>query len=163
MKHLVYILLGSNLGDRLGYLQRAREEMNKMAGEISDVSHVYETEPIDMESELSFLNQAVKLETDLSPLDLLKSLHGIEKKFGRLRLEKLAPRTIDLDIGLYDNQEFTSEHLTIPHPRLHVRNFVLAPLSEIAGNVLHPLLGHTISELYKLSSDQGEVSILAGS
>ncbi len=163
MTHVAYILLGSNLGDRHGYLQRAREEMNKNTGVISSVSHIYETEPIGMESDLSFLNQAVKLETDLTPVELLKSLHGIEKKYGRLRLEKLSPRTIDLDIVLYDNQEFTSEYLTIPHPRLHVRNFVLAPLSEIAGNVLHPVLGRTISELYKLSSDQGEVSILAES
>ena len=116
-----------------------------------------------MSSELSFLNQAVKLETHLDPGQLLSSLQEVERMLGRTRSEKMTPRTIDLDIGLYDDLELITPELIIPHPRLHMRNFVLAPLSEIAGEVRHPTYDRTISELYKDSSDHGEVSILAGS
>jgi len=160
MTHVAYILLGSNLGDRLSYLHRAMELMNEHSGTITAVSHVYETEPWMMMSDLPFLNQAAKLETDLRPSLLLKSLQGVQQMLGRSHSEKMTGRTIDLDIGLYDDEEISSAELKIPHPRLHLRNFVLAPLSEIAGHVIHPVFKLTISELYKHSSDDGEVSIL---
>jgi 2-amino-4-hydroxy-6-hydroxymethyldihydropteridine diphosphokinase len=163
MTHVAYILLGSNLGDRLNYLGLAREKMNKQSGAVIAVSNIYETEPWKISTDLPFLNQAVKIETKLAPVQLLKSLHEIERNLGRIRTETRSSRTIDLDIGLYDDIEFTSRNLTLPHPRLHLRNFVLAPLSEIAGDVLHPILGLTISELYKHSPDRSEVSILARS
>lgn len=163
MTHVAYILLGSNLGDRLNYLNRAREKMNELSGEVMAVSNVYETEPWMMSSDLPFLNQAVRLETALAPNPLLKSLQEVEQTLGRIRGEKMTARTIDLDIGLYDDIVFNVSELVIPHPRMHIRNFVLAPLAEIAGDVTHPILGRTISELYKDSSDHGEVSILAGS
>lgn len=161
--HVAYILLGSNLGDRLDYLSRAREKINELSGDLIAVSKVYETEPWMMSSELSFFNQAVKLETHLDPYILLKTLHDIESSLGRIRQGKMTSRTIDLDIGLFDDLVINDADIVVPHPRLHMRNFVLAPLSEIAGDVCHPVFNQTISELYKSSSDVGEVSILAES
>ena len=133
-------MLGSNLGDRKMFLEKAQEEMIASIGNLIKVSNVYETEPWKMDSKLPFLNMAVKVKTKLTPIAVLNELLKIEQMLGRIREEKWVSRTIDLDIALYDNIVLNEADLIIPHPRLHLRNFVLAPLAEIAGGEIHPIL-----------------------
>lgn len=161
MTHNAYVLLGTNLGDKLAYLKRATELIEQRCGSIERYSSIYETSAWGIETQPSFLNQAVLVRTELSPIQLLQALLGIETDMGRHRTTKWAPRTIDLDIAFYDALVLDSKSLVVPHPRIHERNFALAPLCEIAPDLLHPVLKRTISELLEDSSDAGEVTILA--
>lgn len=153
-------MLGSNLGDRKAFLEKAQEEMIAAIGKLTSTSSIYETEPWKMDSNLPFLNMAVMMLTELAPLDVLSELLKIEESLGRVREEKWVSRTIDLDIALYDNLVLNTTDLILPHPRLHLRNFVLAPLAEIAGSEIHPILNLSIDDLLKQSPDQSEVAIL---
>jgi len=156
----VYVSLGSNLGDRLQYLKGAIgriEEAEKIS--IKKLSAVYETQPVGYENQGWFLNLVLEVETSLDPLSLLDHLLSIEDQLGRKREEKWGPRSIDVDILLYNNQVVDSERLTIPHPRMHKRKFVLILLAQIAPQLLHPLLKKSMSELIENCEDKSVVKL----
>jgi 2-amino-4-hydroxy-6-hydroxymethyldihydropteridine diphosphokinase len=145
--HESFLLLGSNMGDRNLFLQEARMLIEKKAGAIRQTSGIYETAPWGIETQASFLNQVLVIETSLHPELLMQTLLSIENEMGRVREEKMGPRTIDIDILFYDDLIHNSNDLIIPHPLLHLRRFVLQPLSEINPSKKHPLLQQSIAQL----------------
>jgi len=158
VQNRVYLLLGSNLNDREHLLSMAIKELALRIGEINRTSSIYETEPWGFESSEPFLNQVVRVATSLSPKALMKEIIRIELNLGRKRnASGYASRTIDIDILLYGDKVIKEDGLTIPHPRMAERLFTLIPLGEIDGNLIHPVLGITISELIRLCVDQGRV------
>ncbi len=144
----VYLSLGSNLGDREAHLQRALGQLAGL-GFITKGSSYYETEPVEFTTQPEFLNCAVEMETTLTPQHLVAGILAIERDMGRNRAEQppKGPRTIDIDILLFGDVVVHSPELTLPHPAMHTRRFVLEPLAEIAPDVRHPLLHCTILEL----------------
>jgi 2-amino-4-hydroxy-6-hydroxymethyldihydropteridine diphosphokinase len=140
---MIYLSLGSNLGDRAENLRRAIEELHG----VRRVSSVYETQPADVPDQAWFLNCVVKIETDQEPLELLHTLQAIEQRLGRVRTVPRGPRTVDLDILFFGDTVMETPELTIPHPRLEVRRFVLEPLAEIAPEFRHPVTGRSVTEM----------------
>lgn len=145
---MVAIGLGSNLGDRLGRLAEARHRLERLLDALR-MSSIYETDPVGDERQPPYLNAVAVGTTDLTPLALLHALHGIEADLGRERPFPNAPRTIDLDLLFYDMLVIDTPILTLPHPRLHERFFVLVPLAELAPGLRHPQLNQTIEELLR--------------
>jgi 2-amino-4-hydroxy-6-hydroxymethyldihydropteridine diphosphokinase len=143
---IVYLSLGSNLGDRTAHLKTAIERLRAF-GEVVAVSSFYETEPVEFAAQPWFLNCVVKLDTEKMPKQLLAGILRLEHEMGRQRKQKKGPRTIDLDILLFGNSIIRSPGLTVPHPAMHERRFVLEPLAEIAAGLRHPVLKKTIREL----------------
>jgi len=144
----VFLLLGSNRGERSVLLARARKLIAELAGRVLRVSAVYESEPWGFEDETLFLNQVVEIKTELAAEDLLTCLLEIEKQLGRVRQGSgYGARTMDIDILFYGSQIISTARLTVPHPRLHERRFTLVPLAEIAIAFVHPVLGETIGEI----------------
>jgi 2-amino-4-hydroxy-6-hydroxymethyldihydropteridine diphosphokinase len=152
-----YLLTGSNLGQREEFLQKALEQISLRAGRCSGVSSLYETAPWGKTDQPSFLNQAIELETSLSPQELLNVLLEIELELGRTRQEKYGPRTIDIDILLYGNEVIQEPQLQIPHPQLGNRRFALLPLLELAPELAHPVTGISIKALLDQCPDEGLV------
>jgi len=149
--------LGSNLGDPARNLARARMRLEKAGIEILKASSVYRTEPVDVTDQPWFRNQALEVRTELGPRELLAAVLTIERDMKRVRTVDKGPRTIDIDILLAGGAVIEAPELTIPHPRLAVRNFVLVPLAEIAPRAVHPVLGKTIGELARTSPDRSAV------
>ena len=146
MPELAYLSLGSNLGNREQHLRDAIQRLQSI-GTVRSVSSLYETEPVEFTEQPDFLNCAVALETSASPAQLMVQLLDIEKTLGRQRIQKKGPRTIDLDLLLFGDQVINAPELTIPHPAMHQRRFVLVPLAEIAPGARHPIFKKTIREL----------------
>ncbi len=141
-----YLSLGSNLGDREALLRRALSRLAAVAQVIA-VSSFYETEPVEFNEQPRFVNCAVLIATSKTPQELMASLLDIERQLGRQRAEKKGPRLIDIDILLFDDNVISLNELTIPHPAMQQRRFVLEPLVEIAADAVHPVLKKTIREL----------------
>ncbi len=143
-----FIAFGSNLGNRLEHLQAGKQELEAQAGIVSAQSRVFETEPVGgPDHQGAYLNAVVQLETGLSAHDLLGVLLGIERSRGRERRERWGPRTLDLDVLLYGDQIIDTPDLTVPHPRLFERAFVLEPLSDLVPNLVIPGIGQTVDDL----------------
>ncbi|MGQ9916532.1 MAG: 2-amino-4-hydroxy-6-hydroxymethyldihydropteridine diphosphokinase [Bryobacteraceae bacterium] len=149
--------LGSNLGDRRGHLRAALAEMRR-AGRLLAVSPLYETEPVGLRDQPLFLNAVARLETELAARQLLEQLLDIEAERGRARREKDGPRTLDLDLLLYGDEVIGEGGIAVPHPRMHLRRFVLAPLAAVAPGWRHPLLGKTVEELLVSVEDRAGVA-----
>jgi 2-amino-4-hydroxy-6-hydroxymethyldihydropteridine diphosphokinase len=142
----VYLSLGSNLGDRAANLKSAIDRLRDF-GELAAVSSLYETEPVEVIAQPWFLNCVVKLQTEKMPEQLLAGILAIEHEMGRQRKQKKGPRTIDIDILLFGDSIIKTPGLTVPHPAMHERRFVLEPLAEIAEELQHPVSKQTVREL----------------
>jgi 2-amino-4-hydroxy-6-hydroxymethyldihydropteridine diphosphokinase len=142
-----YLLLGGNTGNRLKNIDKARQNINGNAGTIIRTSACYETEAWGNTNQASFLNQVVVIQTTLDAPALMKAILQIEKKMGRTRTVKNAPRNIDIDILFFNKEQHHTTDLVIPHPQIQNRRFVLTPLNELAPGLVHPLLNKTIHQL----------------
>lgn len=146
MRNITYLSLGSNLGDRAGNLRAAIEKLSGF-GEVVAVSSFYETEPVELTNQPWFVNCAVALETEQVPEAFLGELLALEQSMGRRRTQKKGPRTIDIDILLFGDAIIETAGLSIPHPAMHQRRFVLVPMAEIAPEQRHPILKRSMREL----------------
>jgi 2-amino-4-hydroxy-6-hydroxymethyldihydropteridine diphosphokinase len=156
-KQMVYLSLGSNVGNRAKNLRDAIAALGKAGVQVVRVSSVYETQPVDYLDQDWFLNMAVEAETELAELNLLQALRGIETQMGSEKLIAKGPRLIDMDILLYGDQVIDTPELQVPHPRMHLRRFVLEPLAEIAPSVRHPISRLSVREMLARTSDKSEV------
>lgn len=146
--HTVYVAFGSNIGEKENYIKRALEKIEEREIKIIKVSPIYETEPYGVLDQDSFLNGVVKIETNLTPENLIKELLLIEKQLDRVRERRWGPRTIDLDIIFYDDLIINKNNLIIPHKDMENREFVLKPLCDIDKNFIHPVLKKSVKQLY---------------
>ena len=153
-------MLGSNMNTPQKQLQIAIHLINERIGEVEEYSNVYETEPWGVENQSNYYNQALRVSTLLSPQQVLEAALIIEKLMGRQRKYRNESRVIDIDLLLYDQVVLDSQELVLPHPRMHLRNFVLIPLSEIAGREIHPTLKKSILDLRQNCKDSGKVNIV---
>lgn len=151
---VIYLSLGSNLGDREGYLREAIALVGAEAIRVLRVSSLYETEPMEVRDQPWFLNLVVEAETDLFPKQLLARIRKIELGLGRKRGRPKGPRTIDIDILLYGESVIETTELTVPHPRLAERSFVLEPLVELVPELRHPVNRRTMRELLAATAGQ---------
>lgn len=151
--HTVYLLLGSNLGNRETYLDRARKMVEQKIGKIKRMSSLYQTQSWGKANQPDFINQVIEVASNLKAREVLEQIGVIENRLGRQREEKWGSRTIDVDILFYDRDCISEPDLTIPHPYLHERRFTLAPLMELVPELKHPVLNSTIEELYNKLSD----------
>jgi len=158
----IYLLLGSNMGNRLDFLQFAKKEIELNVGNVEAESSIYETEAWGLENQNAFLNQVLKVKSLLSPSKILSAAQKIENKAQRQREVKWGARTLDIDILFIDSKNIELKKLTVPHPFLHKRLFTLAPLSEIAPNFVHPLLQKTMQELLTECDKNLKVEIYSG-
>jgi 2-amino-4-hydroxy-6-hydroxymethyldihydropteridine diphosphokinase len=154
---LVYLSLGSNIGDRLANLRAAIDALSPAGIHVNRISSVYETEPVDYLEQSWFHNCVVEAETNLEPLALLRSLQALESLLGSKKEFPKGPRLIDLDILFYGSETIATPELQVPHPRLHHRRFVLVPLAEIAPALTHPSLQSSAAELLARVADQSKV------
>jgi 2-amino-4-hydroxy-6-hydroxymethyldihydropteridine diphosphokinase len=156
---LIYLSLGSNLGDRAANLDRAIDALPDVGVRVLRRSSNYETEPVDFLEQPWFLNCVIEAETSLSPRELLEQLQAIEHKFGSRKEIPRGPRIIDLDILFYGTEVIHADGLEIPHPRLAARRFVLVPLAELAPDLGHPVLRMKVREMLATTQDRSDVRI----
>jgi len=153
----VYLSLGSNIGDRAQNLRAATDELPHAGVAVKKVSSFYETEPVDFREQPWFLNCAVEAETHFDAIMLLQALREIETKMGSKKLVAKGPRLIDMDILLYGAETIDTPELQVPHPRMHLRRFVLVPLAEIAPELVHPVLKKSATQLLLETPDRSVV------
>jgi 2-amino-4-hydroxy-6-hydroxymethyldihydropteridine diphosphokinase len=153
----IYLLLGSNIGDRAKNLEEGRKMISDRIGKISKASHLYETAPWGYEEQDDFFNQALEVQTTKQPLEVLEISKQIEKEVGRISNEKWHPRVLDIDILLFGNKVFEKDDLQIPHKSMHERNFALIPLMELVPELIHPKLDLSIEELFWDCKDELDV------
>lgn len=158
----VYLLTGGNMGDRLLNLQQAYLKIEKQAGTILKKSAVYETAAWGLTAQNAFLNQVLLLSTSSGAQELLQILLSIEQQSGRKRVIKMGPRVIDIDILFFNNEIISTANLTVPHPQIANRRFVLTPLNEIAPGFVHPVLQKTITQLLEMCQDNLDVKEYKG-
>ena len=158
---IIYLSLGANLGDRENNLQVAIGELSAAGVKVMRVSSFYETEPVDYREQPWFLNCVVEGETELPALGLLRSLLEIETRLGSKKEFTKGPRLLDIDILLYGDETIDTADLQVPHPRMLMRKFVLAPLAEIRPELKHPVWYRTAKELLKTTPDRSEIRKLA--
>ncbi|MDQ0228494.1 2-amino-4-hydroxy-6-hydroxymethyldihydropteridine diphosphokinase [Metabacillus niabensis] len=160
MKVESYIAIGSNIGDREEYLLQSVKKIHKHPKiEVVDISSIYETEPIGYTDQDKFLNMVIRIKTDLSAFELLNVLQNTENHFNRKRIVRWGPRTLDLDILLYNHENIVSEQLMVPHPRMHERSFVLIPLYELNKNIHIADKGESLSSIIDQLQDKEGVRI----
>ncbi|PFK36834.1 2-amino-4-hydroxy-6-hydroxymethyldihydropteridine diphosphokinase [Bacillus cereus] len=148
MKNVVYVALGSNIGDRYTYLSQAIELLNKNPHiRVEDISSVYETDPVGYTDQNRFLNLVIKISTNLLPQELLEVTQKVEVGLGRKREIRWGPRTVDLDILLYNQENIESENLIVPHPRMFERAFVIVPLLEINQDIKQNISRSQVDEM----------------
>jgi len=157
MNEVVYLSLGSNLGDREKNLREAMGNLDSAGVHVLKVSSLYETEPVDLREQPWFLNCVVQGETKIPALELLRALREIESRMGSKKLVAKGPRLIDIDILLYGDETIVTPELQVPHPRMLQRRFVLVPLAEIAPQMRHPAWSGTTEELLRTAPDRSEV------
>ena len=156
----LFLLLGTNLGDRLTHLIQARDELSKVFGNSIKSSRVYRSEPWGVTNQPEFYNQVLIYSSLADPNQVLQEILSIEQRMGRVRAQKWGPRVIDIDILLYGDLTIDTTELTIPHPAIQDRRFVLTLLDEIAAEVVHPVLGRSIHHLLADCPDDGKVQAL---
>jgi 2-amino-4-hydroxy-6-hydroxymethyldihydropteridine diphosphokinase len=156
-----YVSLGSNLGDRAGYLLLAVRGMLNAGLDVIRISSIYETQPVEYTDQPTFLNLVAELRgsTLPPPEQLLARMLRIEYALGRVRDVPMGPRTIDLDLLIYKDEHRETEFLRLPHPRMHLRRFVLVPLNELVPTLQHPSLHRTIADLLERTDDSSEVKL----
>ena len=154
-----YLCLGGNVGDRKKIIESALYIINNNVGKITAKSSIYETEAWGVDNHHPYLNQCISVITSYNPLELISSLLNIENQLGRERInsDNYNPRTLDIDVLFFNDEIINYPNLIVPHPRLHLRNFVLMPLKEIAPHFLHPKLKKTITELLETCPDNCQV------
>ncbi len=157
MGHIVYIGIGSNVGNKAHQCEQAVSEILKVDHhKLLAKSSLFRTKPMGYTDQDWFVNGVIKIETGLEPVELLRALKAIETQLGRTETFRYGPRAIDLDILIFDDKEIKTEEVQIPHPLLHERQFVLIPLAEIDRNLIHPVLKKTVRELLEnFEEDQG--------
>lgn len=156
-----YLLIGGNIGDRLSYLEKAIRLIEEQCGNVIITSSIYETAAWGKTDQAAFLNQVLLIKTDLKPLSLLETILKIESSLDRKRTEKYDPRTIDIDILYFEGEEIANDQLTIPHPKISERRFVLTPLAEIEPELIDPVHEKTIQKLLDECQDTLEVKRLS--
>lgn len=151
---IVYLSLGSNIGDREKALRDAIEQLQSKEFRVKRLSSVYETSPLDVRNQPWFLNMVVEAESDLLPMQLLSRVQNVERKMGRKRIVAKGPRNIDIDILLHGSAVMNTTRLQIPHPRMPERRFVLEPLAELAAELRHPVTRRTVREMLAATTGQ---------
>ena len=154
----IYLLLGSNLGDRALLMRTAANEIGDRIGNVPHSSALYETAPWGGIEQPAFLNQVLEVNTVLAPEEVLRIILEIEHESGRVRYERWGARHLDIDILYFGQTVMDTPRLTVPHPRLHERRFTMVPLAEIAPDFVHPVLEKTNAELLEVCIDEEEVS-----
>lgn len=163
MRHIAFVGVGSNLGDKIAHCEKAVAELLSVdSNRLLSRSSFYQTRPVGYLDQDWFVNGVFKMDTHLAPLDLLRAMKAVESRMGRVETVRWGPRIIDLDLLFYDEAVIRTPEMEIPHPRLHERQFVLIPLGEIAPDLIHPGRGKTVRELSASLPDQGVEPIASG-
>lgn len=160
MENGIFLLLGTNLGDRLENIRKAVTEIASDVGNVIKQSSIYQTAPWGQPNQPDFYNVVIEIETEYTATELLERLLKIETSLGRTRKERWGARTIDIDILFYNNEVIDSENLSVPHPAIASRRFTLVPLAEIAAELVHPVSKKTITELLSECPDDLPVTLV---